>query len=63
MFEGHEVRISASVGVCSAPAGLLDAESLLRQADAALYHAKSSGRNRFHVYTTDMSPALVQSAR
>jgi diguanylate cyclase (GGDEF)-like protein len=61
-FEGHEVQISASVGVCSASAGKLDAEALLRCADAALYHAKASGRNRFHVFTSEMTEVHAQSA-
>lgn len=51
-LQGNEVRISASIGVCSAPAGQLDADALLNCADAALYRAKSSGRNQFHAITT-----------
>jgi diguanylate cyclase (GGDEF)-like protein len=61
-FEGNLVRISASVGVCSAPAGRLDADALLRCADAALYHAKASGRNCFQVFTTDMAVEKKQIA-
>jgi diguanylate cyclase (GGDEF)-like protein len=60
-FEGHDVRISASVGVCSAPAGQLDTDALLRCADAALYHAKANGRNCFQVFTTDMDDAHLRN--
>ena len=61
-FEGHEVRISASVGVCSASAGQLDADALLRCADAALYHAKASGRNCYQVFTSEMGVARARKA-
>jgi diguanylate cyclase (GGDEF)-like protein len=53
-FAGLELPVSVSVGVCSAPVGQLDAEALLRSADAALYHAKAGGRNRFQVFTPQM---------
>lgn len=41
----HEVRVTASVGVTmrSAP---VDPETLLREADAAMYRAKSNGKGR-----------------
>ena len=56
-FEGRVVQVSASIGVCSASAGQLQGEALLKCADAALYHAKASGRNCFHVFTPDITGA------
>jgi diguanylate cyclase (GGDEF)-like protein len=56
-FEGRMVQVSASIGVCSASAGQLHGEALLKCADAALYHAKASGRNCFHVFTPDITGA------
>ena len=44
-WEGHTIRITASFGLSVAP-GALPAESMFEQADAALYEAKSGGRNR-----------------
>lgn len=61
-FNGLEMPISVSVGVCSAPVGQLDAEALLKGADAALYHAKASGRNCYQVYTDEMVDVLVMNA-
>jgi diguanylate cyclase (GGDEF)-like protein len=43
------VRVSASAGIACHPVHGREAESLLRAADAALYEAKSTGKNRFTV--------------
>ncbi len=54
--EGHRVRVSASVGMTFARLAASDggavppAESLLREADLALYHAKAGGRDRVQVF-------------
>ena len=47
---GHEVHISASIGIACYPQDGDDAETLLRHADAAMYLAKEQGRSgfRFH---------------
>ncbi|MGA9668521.1 MAG: GGDEF domain-containing protein [Terracidiphilus sp.] len=49
-FAGREVQASVSVGVCTMVAEEFDADALLRNADAALYQAKASGRNRFAAF-------------
>jgi len=54
-FEGRVLPVSVSVGVCSAAAAELDADALLKNVDAALYHAKEHGRNRFEVFTPDLA--------
>jgi diguanylate cyclase (GGDEF)-like protein len=56
----REVPLSASVGVCAAFAGNLDADALLKSVDTAMYHAKSQGRNRFQLYTPAMARATEQ---
>jgi diguanylate cyclase (GGDEF)-like protein len=56
-FEGGEVPVTASVGVCTAFAAELDADFLLRNADAALYQAKARGRNCFQVFSPEMTRA------
>jgi len=52
-FCSDKVPVSVSVGLCSASAGVLDAEVLLRDADTALYEAKARGRNCYHIFTPD----------
>jgi len=47
---GQELALSASIGVCTYPQGGLDAQTLLSNADIAMYRAKEQGRNRFCFY-------------
>ena len=55
---GIVVPISASIGVATALNGSRDAHQLLSDADAAMFAAKSSGRDRVHLF----SPALREAA-
>jgi len=52
---GHEVLVTASVGIASYPADGHDAETLLGAADAAMYRAKQSGRNAFQFFTAEIN--------
>jgi diguanylate cyclase (GGDEF)-like protein len=54
---GLELPISVSLGVCTAAPGEFDADTLLRNADAALYQAKASGRNCFRLFHSDLLPS------
>ncbi len=48
------LQVSASIGVTFYPqADEIDAEQLLRQADQAMYQAKLSGKNRYHVFDAE----------
>ena len=47
---GHEIFISASIGVTLYPQDGSDSDTLLRHADQAMYAAKQAGRNRFHLF-------------
>ena len=49
-LSGQAIQISASVGVTLYPEDGSDADTLLRHADQAMYAAKQSGRNRFHLF-------------
>jgi diguanylate cyclase (GGDEF)-like protein len=52
-FAGREVSVTVSVGVCASEAGRMDADTMLKNVDAALYRAKAQGRNRFVVFTPE----------
>jgi len=51
---GHDIRIGASIGISSATAGSCDADTLIRNADTALYDAKSKGRGTFCLFNERM---------
>jgi diguanylate cyclase (GGDEF)-like protein/PAS domain S-box-containing protein len=48
--EGKSASVSASIGVAVYPGDGNDPDSLIRQADQAMYEAKQSGRNRIHLF-------------
>ena len=50
---GHDVRVSASVGVAHRT-GVSSAEDLLRDADIAMYVAKHTGKGRVEIFQPDM---------
>jgi diguanylate cyclase (GGDEF)-like protein len=47
---GHEFRMTASIGISVFPEDGADADTLLRHADMALYHAKHQGRDGFRFF-------------
>jgi diguanylate cyclase (GGDEF)-like protein len=49
-IEGQELALSASVGICTFPDDGADAQTLLSNADIAMYRAKEQGRNRHCFY-------------
>ncbi len=51
----HELLSSPSVGVAIFPDDGGDADTLMKNADAAMYHAKGRGRNNFQLFTYAMS--------
>ena len=55
MIDNIEVNISPSIGVSLYPADGRDVDMLIRNADAAMYHAKNSGRNNFQFYSAEMN--------
>lgn len=53
-IKGHEVYVSASIGACVAPADSDTVDSLIRQSEIAMYHAKTQGRSRLQFWESGM---------
>ncbi|MDF4206352.1 EAL domain-containing protein [Pseudomonas protegens] len=60
---GHEVFISASIGIARAPGDASQAEELLRFADIALYEAKAAGRSTWRFYAPYMNVRIIERRR
>ena len=60
---GHEVTTSASIGIAIGPLDSEPADTLLKNADLALYRAKEDGRNTFRFFEPAMDAALQKRRR
>ena len=60
VVQGHSLSIGCSVGISIFPEHGADGESLIKNADAAMYSAKENGRNRFQFFTEDMNAQVVE---
>jgi diguanylate cyclase (GGDEF)-like protein/PAS domain S-box-containing protein len=58
--QGHEVFMTASIGIARCPEDAPNVIDLLRNADAALYRAKKEGGNIFYHYVPAMNEAAVE---
>ena len=59
-FEGRTLHITPSIGICVYPDDGDDVASLMRMADAAMYHAKAAGRNNYQFYAEPMNAAAAR---
>ena len=51
----HEVIVSTSIGITLAPTDSIDSETLMKNADLALYMAKENGRDGYHFFTEELN--------
>jgi diguanylate cyclase (GGDEF)-like protein len=54
-LQGHELYVTASLGIALLDNNSPDAETLIQNADAALYYAKDKGRNNYQFYSVSLS--------
>ncbi|MHB0975613.1 MAG: EAL domain-containing protein [Candidatus Aquicultorales bacterium] len=59
-YGGHELHVTASLGIAVYPSDGLTAEVLLRNADTAMYRAKEQGRDNYQLYMAVMNATAVE---
>jgi diguanylate cyclase (GGDEF)-like protein len=60
IIDNHEIFTSASIGIAIYPTDGKEADTLLKNADTAMYHAKKQGRNNFQFFDTSMNAESVE---
>ncbi len=59
-LNGHEILVTPSIGISMYPEHGEDVESLLKNADTAMYHAKDLGKNNFQFYTSKLDQKVLE---
>jgi diguanylate cyclase (GGDEF)-like protein/PAS domain S-box-containing protein len=59
-IEGKELHVNACIGISVYPEDGEDAETLIKNADTAMYHAKERGRNCFQFFKAEMNLKAVE---
>lgn len=59
-FSNQEFSITASLGISIAPHDTSDAQTLIKNADLALYRAKEEGRDKYQFFTQEMNTLLLE---
>ncbi|MBI5848715.1 MAG: EAL domain-containing protein [Nitrospirae bacterium] len=59
-IEGHKIYITTSIGITIYPADSDEMEPLLKNADTAMYYAKSMGKNNFQFFTSEMNRRIIE---
>ena len=60
LLGGHEVQVSCSMGVVMYPRDGEEPNTLMMNADAAMYRAKDMGNNNFQFYTREMNASVEE---
>jgi len=60
LLQGHECRVTASIGAALFPAHGSDGPTLLKHADVAMYHAKDQGKNNFQLYHDQLAASSLE---
>ncbi|GAB7389210.1 hypothetical protein BSNK01_30480 [Bacillaceae bacterium] len=63
MIEGHELFVTPSIGISLYPEDGDDADTLIRNADTAMYRAKDQGKNNYQFFTSEMREAFFKKIR
>ena len=56
----HKLRITASIGIATYPDDGTDADTLMKKADLAMYHAKEAGRDSYQFFESEMNAHAIE---
>jgi diguanylate cyclase (GGDEF)-like protein len=59
-IDRHDLHVTTSIGLSVYPEDGLDVETLLKNADAAMYHAKENGRQSYQFFKPTMIGGAVE---
>jgi diguanylate cyclase (GGDEF)-like protein len=59
MLEEHEIRVSASIGIVIYPDDGVEIETLIKNADSAMYHAKDKGKGNYQFYSEELNESSL----
>jgi diguanylate cyclase (GGDEF)-like protein/PAS domain S-box-containing protein len=57
---GHDIHIGASIGIAVYPEAGTTLDLLIKNADIAMYHVKSSGKDGYHLFSEEMTEPVTQ---
>lgn len=60
LIDDYEFNVTSSIGLSLYPDDGRDYDTLIKNADAAMYQAKSAGRNSYHVFTDELKERAVE---
>ena len=60
LIDAHEIFVTASIGISLYPEDGQDADSLLKYADTAMYHAKNCGKNNAKLYNSKLTRQIMR---
>ena len=63
VLEGHDLVVTASIGISIFPLDGEDIYTLMKNADTAMYHAKEKGRNNYQFYKQSLNESSVDKLR
>lgn len=63
LIEGHEIFVTASIGISLFPEDGDDCDSLLKYADTAMYHAKNCGKNNAQLYSSSLTMQIMSHVK
>jgi diguanylate cyclase (GGDEF)-like protein len=60
LIGGRELHVTASIGISVYPDDGIDVDTVMQNADTAMYHAKANGRNNYQFFKADMNTRAIR---